>query len=108
MTPLYLEVMDAVELLQDDWSERSILVVFFQSKRGWRTYSQRNPQRNTSYAAERCADVGAVDITKNESRLRLTDHHLADLDDRRKIGVVGNIVHDLLRVRPESLLKRLD
>jgi hypothetical protein len=76
--------------------------------RGWRTYSQRNTQRNTSYAAEWSADIEAVDITMTETRLRLTDHHLADLNDRRKIGVVGNIAHDLLRVRPESFLKRLD
>jgi hypothetical protein len=60
----FFEVMDAVELLQDDCPERPILVVFFQSKRGWRTYSQRNPQRNTRYAADRSADIGAVDITK--------------------------------------------
>ena len=61
-----------------------------------------------SCAAERSADIDAVDITKMESRLRLTDHDLADLNDRRKIGVVGNIAHDLLRVRSESFLKRLD
>src|ERR1700749_627447 len=67
-----------------------------------------NPQRNTSYAAERSADIDAVDISKTESTLRLADHHFTDLYDRRKIGVVGNIAHDLRRVRPEAFLKRLD
>jgi hypothetical protein len=56
--------MNAVDLLQADWSEWSIIVVIIPSKRGGRTYSQKNPQRNTSYAAERCADIDAVDITK--------------------------------------------
>jgi hypothetical protein len=76
--------------------------------RGWRTYSQRNTQRNTSYAAGVVRGYWGCRYYKTETRLRLTDHHLADLNDRRKIGVVGNIAHDLLRVRPESFLKRLD
>lgn len=31
-----------------------------------------------------------------------TDHHLADLHYRRKIGVVGDIGQDLIGMRPEA------
>src|SRR5262249_36608128 len=39
--------------------------------------------------------------------LRLSDHYLADLQDRLKIRVVGNIGQDLLGMRPEPSLERL-
>src|SRR5262245_6694580 len=36
------------------------------------------------------------------------DDDLADLEDRGQVGVVRNVAHNLLRVRPEGRLESLD
>src|SRR5579871_4231760 len=40
--------------------------------------------------------------------LRPSDHDIADLDNRRQIGVVRNISHDLLGMRAKAGLERFD
>ena len=38
----------------------------------------------------------------------MTDHHVADLNHGLKVGVVLEVLHDLIRVRAEPGLERLD